>query len=280
MSKYIAAAVQLNSQQDKQKNLNDAKLFFEEAADRGAKFIIYPESMDYCGLDAKGNAETIPGGSAFQLLSELAVRYKIWVHCGSIHERCEGDQRTYNTSFVINPNGELVALYRKMHLFDVNVVDGPSIKESDRVRPGNEIVDLDTGEIGHLGLSICYDMRFCELYRLLTLRGANILCVPACFNLVTGKDHWEPILRTRAIENGCYVIAPGQIGIKPSMPTYGKSMIIDPWGNVIARASDRPCVVTAEIDLDYVESVRKQTYTLDNRRMDRYELREIEGSTV
>lgn len=272
MSKFIAAVVQMNSQQDKRQNLADAKKFLEDAVAQGAKFVIFPEGMDYCGLDAKANAEEIPGGEAYQLLAGLAAKHHIWVHSGSVHERNESDDRPYNTSFVINPKGELAAVYRKIHLFDVDVIDGPSIKESDRVCPGNEIVTVDTGEIGHLGLSICYDMRFGELYRLMTLRGANILCVPACFNLVTGKDHWEPILRTRAIENGCYVIAPGQIGVKPSMPTYGKSMIIDPWGNVIARASDRPCVITAEIDLDYVESVRKQTYTLDNRRTDRYEL--------
>lgn len=275
MSKFIAAVVQMNSQSDKQKNLSDAKAFVEDAVARGAKFVIFPESMDYCGPDKNANAEKIPQGETFQLLSQLAAKYQIWIHCGSIHEVNESDSRPYNTSFVLNPQGELAAVYRKIHLFDVDVVNGPSIKESDTVCPGDEIVTLDTGEIGCLGLSICYDMRFCELYRMLTLQGANILCVPACFNLVTGKDHWEPILRARAIENGCYVIAPGQIGIKPSMPTYGKSMIIDPWGNVIARASDRPEVITAEIDLDYVESIRRQTYTLANRRTDRYELRAL-----
>ncbi len=275
MKKFLAAVVQMNSQQDKEKNLADAAAFLEEAAAKGAKFVIFPEGMDYCGPDTAANAEKIPEGETFQKLSALAAKHKIWVHCGSIHEVNESDSRPYNTSFVLNPSGKLVAVYRKIHLFDVNVVDGPSIRESDRVCPGNEIVTVDTGEIGHLGLSICYDMRFGELYRLMTLRGANILCVPACFNLVTGKDHWEPILRTRAIENGCYVIAPGQIGVKPSMPTYGKSMIIDPWGNVVARASDRPCVIMAEIDLDYAESVRKQTYTLDNRRTDRYELKPL-----
>lgn len=275
MSKYTVGVVQMDSQQDKAKNLRDAKMYIEEAVSRGAKFVIFPESMDYCGPDYARHAEHIPDGETFRLLSGLAKEHGIWIHCGSIHEVRDGEPRPYNTSFVINPNGEMAAKYRKVHLFDVNVVNGPSTKESDKVCPGDDLVTVETGEIGTLGLSICYDMRFCELYRLLTLKGANVLCVPACFNQVTGAAHWESILRTRAIENGCYVIAPGQMGVKASMPTYGNSLVIDPWGTIIARAPDHPGVITAEIKLDYVESVRKQTYTLDNRRTDRYELKEL-----
>ena len=133
---------------------------------------------------------------------------------------------------------------------------------------------VDTGEVGHLGLSVCYDMRFCELFRIMALRGAQILIIPANFTVNTGKDHWEVLLRARAIENGCYVIAPGQIGLKPSYQAYGKTMIIDPWGNVIAMASDKTGVITAEIDLEYLRSVRSQVYTLENRRSDVYQLSE------
>ena len=272
MNKFLAAVVQMNSQDDKVKNLADVKAFAEEAADKGAKFVLYPESMDYCGLDGASIAEDVLTGECFRTVSEAAKKNHLWIHCGSMHEKGEDPTKPYNTSLVVNPAGELVAKYRKVHLFDVDVTNGPSVKESDKISKGNEFVTVDTGEIGHLGLSICYDMRFCEQYRLMTLKGANILCVPACFSLVTGKDHWEPILRTRAIENGCYLMAADQMGIKPVMPTYGKSMIIDPWGNVVARASDRPCVSVAEIDLDYVESVRKQTYTIFNRRTDLYDL--------
>lgn len=173
---------------------------------------------------------------------------------------------------VINPNGELVAKYHKIHPFDVVISNGPTCKESDRICPGEGIVTVDTGEVGHLGLSICYDIRFCEMYRLMALEGAQIFLTPADFTMNTGKDHWETILRTRAIENGCYVIAPGQFGVKPRFQAYANSMIIDPWGNVIARASNKPCVITAEIHLDYLEKVRKQIFTLENRRPDIYDL--------
>lgn len=274
MNKFLAAVVQMDSQSDKTKNLADAKAFIEEAAAHGVKLVLLPESFEYCGTDAISIAEEVVTGECLKMISETAKAYNIWIHCGSMHEKNEErPDHPYNTSLLVNPQGELVAKYRKVHLFDVDVTNGPSVKESDKVAAGNELVDVDTKEVGHLGLSICYDMRFCEIYRMLTLRGANILCVPACFSLVTGKDHWEPILRTRAIENGCYLIAAGQIGIKPIMPTYGKSMIIDPWGNVVARVSDRPGIAVAEIDLDYVESVRKQTYTIFNRRNDLYELK-------
>ena len=134
---------------------------------------------------------------------------------------------------------------------------------------------MDTKEVGHLGLSICYDMRFGELFRIMALEGANILLCPANFTLNTGKDHWLPLLKARAIENSCYVIAPGQIGRKPRFQAYGHSMVIDPWGNVIACASDKPCFITAEIDLDYVQTVRQQIFTLENRRSDRYILQRL-----
>jgi len=272
MRKFIAAAIQLDSTGDKEQNIKNAVAFIAEAAARGAKLVAMPEQMSYVGSESRANAEEIPGGRTFQVMAEQAVKHGVWLHCGSVYESSGDDGRPYNTCMVISPKGELAGKYRKIHMFDVCIKDGPTVKESDRAAPGNEIVTVDTGEVGTLGLSICYDIRFCELYRLMALRGAQILLAPADFVLNTGKDHWEPILRTRAIENGCYMIAPAQCGIKPKFQAYGKSLIVDPWGNVIAKASDKPGVITAEVDLDYLEAVRNQVFTLQNRRGDIYKL--------
>lgn len=274
MNKFIAAAIQMDSQDNMDENLKQATGFIEEAAKRGAKLIAMPEGMNYIGMDSAGHAEEVPGGRTFQLMSDLAKKYGVWLHCGSIYEKNPDDSRPYNCSMVINPKGEFVAKYHKIHPFDVVITNGPTNKESDRICPGNRIVTVDTGEVGHLGLSICYDIRFGELYRLMALKGAQIMLAPSDFTMNTGKDHWEPILRTRAIENECYVIAPGQFGIKPKFQAYANSLIIDPWGNVIARASNYPQVITAQIDLDYVTKVRRQTFTLANRREDVYRLTE------
>lgn len=272
MNKFTVAVLQLDSQDDVQKNLDTVTAFVEEAAGRGAKLITMPESMNYVGLDNAGHAEEIPGGKTFELMAGLAKKYNVWLHCGSIYEKNPDDARPYNATMVIRPDGTLAAKYHKIHPFDVVIPDGPVNRESDRICPGNEIVTVDTDEVGCLGLSICYDMRFAELYRIMALEGAQILMVPADFTMPTGKDHWETILRTRAIENGCYVIAPAQCGVKPKFQAYANSLVVDPWGNVIARASNYPQVITAEIDLDYIEKVRKQIFTLENRRPDIYSL--------
>lgn len=273
MRKFIVAAIQMDSKDDKEQNLSNAIALIEEGVRRGAKLIAMPEQMSYIGNDASSNAEEIPNGPTFNVMVAQAKKHNIWLHCGSIYERNEKDPlRPFNTTMLINPKGELVVKYRKIHMFDVNIKNGPSVKESDRVCPGNEIVTVDTQEVGHLGLSICYDIRFGELYRIMALKGAQIFLTPADFVLNTGKDHWEPILRARSIENGCYTIAPGQCGVKPQFQAYGKSLIVDPWGNVIAKAMDKPCVITAEVDLDYLDGVRKQVPTLENRRDDIYRL--------
>lgn len=272
--RYIAAVIQMDSGDNKADNLKMAASLIEEAAGRGARLAALPEQMNYSGLDGAGSAEEIPKGETFLFMAELARKYGMWLHCGSIYEKNRSDSRPYNTTMVITPKGELSVKYSKLHTFDVDIKDGPCVKESDRVCPGKEIVTVDTGELGCLGLSICYDMRFGEMYRLMALKGTEIFIVPADFTLNTGKDHWEPLLRARAIENGCYVLAPGQCGIKPRFQAYGKSMIVDPWGNIIAKASDKPCVITAEIDFDYLRSVRRQILTLENRREDMYRLLE------
>jgi predicted amidohydrolase len=275
MNRFTAAAIQLDSQSNKEENLKQIVSFIEEAAQKGAKLITMPENCNYVGLEGAEAAEEVPGGQTFQVFSEQAKKHGVWLHCGSIYEKSGEANRPYNCTMLINPEGKLVAKYHKMHPFDVDVPGLAPIRESDRICPGKEIVTVDTGDVGHLGLSICYDIRFPELYRLMALEGAEILMAPADFTMPTGKDHWEAILRTRAIENGCYVIAPGQYGVKPRFTAYGNSMIIDPWGNVIARASNRPCVITADIDLDYLKEVRNKIFTLENRRADVYDLRRL-----
>lgn len=276
MNKFTAAAIQLDTKSSVEENLNNAVELIREAAKRGARLIAMPETVNYIGPECERFAEFIPGGHTFQVFAEQAKKYQVWLHCGSIYEKNEdaNDRRPYNTTMLINPRGELAAKYRKIHPFDVSIAEGPAVRESDVNCPGDKIVTVDTAEVGHLGLSVCYDMRFCELFRMMALRGAQILIIPANFTVNTGKDHWEVLLRARAIENGCYVIAPGQIGVKPGYQAYGKTMIIDPWGNVTAMASDKTTVITAEIDLEYLRSVRSQVFTLENRRDDVYHLSE------
>ena len=271
--KYIAGVVQMNSRDNKKENLQQAVSLIEEAVARGARLIALPEMMNYHGKDFVSAAEDMPGGETFMLMSETAKKYRVWLNCGSIFEKNPNDEqnRPYNSCMLISPDGKLAAKYRKLHLFDVNIGNGgKAIKESSRVSYGNMINVVDAGEFGMLGLSVCYDIRFPELYRLLALKGAEVLFVPASFQLMTGKDHWETLLRARAIENSCYVIAPAQIGKKIHASTYGKSIIIDPWGNVLASAPDKTCLITAEIDLDYCETVRNQLAVMENRRKDLY----------
>ena len=271
MGKYLAAAVQMDSQADRAANLEQAEHYLKEAAGQGAKLIVFPECMDYCGGNYADHATEILGSQAFDLFSSYAKQYGIWTHCGSIHEK-RPNGLPYNTSFVAAPDGSLAATYRKIHLFDMDFTDGPSIRESSRVSPGRELTVLDAGEQGRLGLTICYDIRFGELYRLLALRGANVICMPACFSGITGKSHLECLLRTRAIENGCYLIAPDQCGRKKNMDSFGHTMIVDPWGEILGCREDGPGLVLAEIDTDYADQVRARTGTLHNRRDDLYSL--------
>lgn len=205
MNKFLAAVIQMDSQSDVENNLETAAEFIEEAVSRGAKLITMPENMNYAGPDSAGRAEPIPGGRTWTLMADLAKKHTVWLHCGSIYETNKEYPRPYNTTMLISPRGELAVKYSKIHPFDVVITNGPNNRESDRICPGKEIVTFDTGEVGHLGLSICYDMRFVELYPIVALEGAQILLVPSDFTTNTCKDHWEPILRARAIENACYV---------------------------------------------------------------------------
>lgn len=275
MSRYLAGVIQIDTQGSYEDNLKAAKELIAEGAARGAKIVALPENWVYQGKEYLKYAEPIPGGNVISEMSALAAKYGIWIHAGSMSRKSADDPRPYNSTMLINPKGELAAVYNKIHVFDVDVTNAGSFRESDSKKPGKDIVVYDAGSLGKLGLSICYDIRFPELYRLMALEGAEVFFAPASFLLMTGKDHWEPLLRARAIENSCYMLAPGQCGVKYDGPTYGRSMIIDPWGNIIAMAPDKPCVITAEIDLEYRLKVKKQLITLENRREDVYSLRKV-----
>lgn len=265
VKKFIISAIQMDSGDDKEHNLRNVADFIEEAVEKKAKVVALPESMNYIGNSFE--CEEIPGYTTNKL-SELAKKHKIYIHGGSILED-NGTKRPYSTTVMIDPNGDIIAKYRQLHMFDVDFSNGYYCRESDIKTRGDQIVVADT-EYGRMGFSICYDIRFPELFRKLTLMGADIIFAPSDFVVDTGKDHWEPILRTRAIENTCYIVAPDQTGVKQSHLAYGKSLIVDPWGNIIAKASDKPCVITAEIDFDYHEKIRVNMPSLKNRRTDIY----------
>ena len=271
MRKYMVAVVQMDTQNDKEANWAQIADYIDEAAEKGAKLVAFPEVVNILSEEPEF-AEMIPGPTT-ELFMQKAKEHGIWVHGGSISEVNPEGERTYNTTVLINPQGEIAARYSKLHNFDMTLPDGSSVRESDKKEPGKEITTVQT-ELGHLAFAICYDMRFPELFRLMTLQGAEVIFLPANFTMPTGKDHWEPILRARAIENGCYIIAPNQTGVKEKFTAYGNSMVVDPWGAVIARASDKPGVILTEIDLDYLDAVRKRNPSVQNRRTDMYQLTE------
>ena len=271
LGSFNMALLQLDTQDDKAANLKRIGEMIDEAAGKRAQFVCMPEMANYIGIGDGPfqNAEDVPGGPTADLFRDKAKQHGIWIHGGSIPERIPGEKRVYNTTVVFNPKGEIVAKYRKIHLYDINVKNGISFMESDTIKAGDDIVNFDS-EFGPMGLAICYDIRFPEIYRLLTLRGAKLIFNPAEFNIFTGKDHWECLVRARAIENVCYMVAPGQFGPKKTFHTSGRSIVVDPWGNVIAKASDRECVVMAEIDMSYADRMRDQVPCIKNRRPETY----------
>ena len=260
-----AAAVQLNSGDDKGRNLEVAERLVRAAADDGAELIALPEKWNLlaAGERLAAGAEPLDGptlGAARSWARELGVH----LLAGSISER-SGEGRAHNTSVLIGPDGEDLAVYRKIHMFDVDV-GGVSYRESEYEDPGEEIVTAPVGEL-ITGLTVCYDLRFPELYRILAVRGARLVTVPAAFTARTGRDHWEVLLRARAIENQVFVLAPGQVGkAAPHYESYGRSMIVDPWGVVLATAPDEECFVAADLDLAAQERVRESLPSLANRR--------------
>ena len=267
MRSYLAAAVQMTASSSKAENLAKAETFVRLAAERKAALVVLPEVFSWRGRHRKEpeQVESIPGPTTHRL-QELATRHAIHLLAGSFLEK-SGESRAYNTSLLFSPDGDIVACYRKIHLFDVDIPGQVSIKESDSMKPGEDVVTVTT-QLGTVGLSICYDLRFPELYRGLTQQGAQVVFVPSAFTFPTGAAHWEALLRARAIENQVYIVAPNQIGKNVyGFADYGNSMIIDPWGKILARAPDKECVITAEIDLDYLEKVRRELPCLAHRRL-------------
>jgi predicted amidohydrolase len=274
MTTVKIAALQMDSTNDKKHNLLKAEELIRKAASQGATYVVLPEYFNFLGSEAEeaANVESIPDGETTNLLSKIAKEEKIWLHGGSILEKVAGEAKYYNTTVLFDPQGSSIAKYRKIHLYDVDIQNGPTFLESGTKNYGRDIVVAETN-FAKLGLSICYDIRFPELFRLLALQGAEILTVPAAFPAFTGKDHWEVLLRARAIENQAYVIASAQIGNKKAaFPCYGRSMIIDPWGNIIATASDLETIVYAEINLEYLRKMRIELPSLKNRRPEVYSL--------
>jgi predicted amidohydrolase len=271
MTTMRVALVQLDADTDVAANIERATDLADRAAATGAELVALPEYLQYRGDDAgfRASARPIPGPHT-EPFAEIARSRGCWVLAGSTAETAPDPERPYNTSVLLDPEGELVARYRKIHLFDVAVDAGPVDTESARVTAGEALVMAPLGDDGAvLGMTVCYDLRFPELYRSLALRGATIMSVPSAFTERTGRDHWEVLLRARAIENGAWVVAPAQVG-GVRIPAYGHAMVVDPWGTVVAQASDGVGIVSAEIDLDRVTAVRRQIPALANRRPDAY----------
>lgn len=263
-----AAAIQMSSAPDRRANLDRAETLIRAAASQGASLVVLPEVFNWRGPRGAETefAEAIPGPTS-ERMGTLARELRIHLQAGSITERIKGETRCYNTALLYSPAGEVVGKYRKIHLFDVEIPGQVSARESQTRLPGSETVVVRT-EIAVIGLSVCYDLRFPELYRGLVRAGAEILCVPSAFTFPTGAAHWEPLLRARAIENQCYVIAPDQCGTSPSgHRDYGSSMIVDPWGTVVARAGEGEGVIIAEVRLDYLARVRRELPCLGHARL-------------
>lgn len=255
------AVIQMNSSSDKRRNIEKALSFVHAAAGRGARFILLPEVFNgrtfiKTTRDLSAMAEAIPGGSLRPFL-EAAQKFKVFILAGSIYEKAPQKAKVYNTSTLISPQGKIIAKYRKMHLFDA-VLNKKSIRESAYFLPGEKAVVSRAGEF-NLGMTICYDLRFPELYRACARLGAHVLCVPSSFTKITGEVHWEVLLKARAIENLCYVLAPNQIGRDAKgIEAFGHSMIVNPWGEIAAEASgDREEILFAEISLKEIQKARQ-----------------------
>ena len=262
-----AAAVQLNSTEDIDRNLATADRFVREAAARGAQLVLLPEKWNVLGRGEAMAAAAEPlDGRALTWAREIAAELGIDLVAGSIVEDLAGQKRAANLSVHFTPGGELRGAYRKMHMFDVEV-DGVVYAESAHEQPGEEVVVSELANGARMGMSICYDVRFPELYRELSARGARVLTVPSAFTLATTRDHWEVLLRARAIENQCFVVAANQIGEHaPGLRSGGRSMIVDPWGVVLATAPDTEAVVLADLDFQSQEDVGRRLPALTHRR--------------
>ena len=267
MSKLLTAAIQLNSQPDLGHNMKEIYRWIKKAAEKGAKLICLPENFAFMGNEKERvrQAEDI-SATVENNLSAWSEELSVYI-LGGGYPVPAGSGKVYNRSGLFNPNGKIEAVYNKIHLFDVKLSDDETYLESGMVQPGKEIVSGELEEFDmKVGLSICYDIRFPELYRKQSERGADILTIPAAFTRPTGRAHWDILLRARAIENSAYVIAPAQTGKHGTKrETYGHSMIIDPWGTILADAGTEPGMVLAELDPSVIEDIRRKLPSLKHR---------------
>lgn len=267
MSSFVAAVVQLSSGADRRANLERATTLIRAAAERGARLVVLPEVFPWRGprADEAGQAESIPGPTT-ETMAAVARDTGVHLLMGSMLETGAGE-RSFNTSLVIGPTGDILGRYRKIHLFDVELPGRVSVRESDARAPGEEVVVVPT-PLGRLGLSICYDLRFPELFRRLVQAGAEIILLPSAFTFPTGAAHWEVLCRARAIENQCWLLAANQTGQSPhGFHDYGNSLIVDPWGTVVARVGDGEGIALAEVDLEQLARVRREMPCLDHVRL-------------
>lgn len=265
MNRCMMSAVQMNSGTDIDKNFDTLSCLIKEAVDRGADFVTTPECAVYCGGVQNPDDCVETAALADSFFSGIAAERGIWLHCGGVAMPGGTDGKLLNTALLYAPDGTLAAKYEKIHLFDAEPVQGSPVCESDKYSGGTRVTTVLT-DWGTVGLSICYDVRFPELFRLMALRGAGIVIVSADFTMTTGRDHWEVLLRARAIENQCYIVAPAQIGRKQRFAAYGRSMIIDPWGTVLATCPDSEGVICAPVDAEVISRVRRILPCLQNRR--------------
>lgn len=267
MKSYLAAAVQMTSLPDVEKNLVQATELIELAVRQGAELVTLPENFSFLGKEADKIAQAAAIASASEkFLKTMAQRFQITILGGGFPVPVDSS-KVYNTALLIDSNGQELARYQKVHLFDVNLPDGNTYQESSTVMAGTQLPQVYfSEELGNLGLSVCYDVRFPELYRHLAYKGADILFVPAAFTAYTGKDHWQVLIQARAIENTCYAIAPAQTGKHYALRhSHGHAIIVDPWGVILADAGSEPGVAIAEIKPSRLEQVRRQMPSLQHR---------------
>jgi predicted amidohydrolase len=264
----VAAVVQMTSTADVERNLAAAERLTTQAAERGARFVALPENFAF--LRSAGDPAPEPqavDGPWVRRMAESARRHRVTLLLGSLPERSPDAGKVHNTSVLLGPDGAVLAVYRKIHLFDIDLPGLEHLKESREVAAGHEVVVADA-PFGPLGMTVCYDVRFPELYRALARRGARVMAVPSAFTDRTGKDHWEVLLRARAIENLAYVVAPAQVGVHgKGRASHGHALIVDPWGTVIAQVPDGEGIALAELDFGRQDRLRRELPALNHIRL-------------
>lgn len=268
MDRVIVAAIQMTSTEDWEANLKKAEELIGSAADRGARIVALPENFAFLRSDGDEiSFKQTLDGEILAKMKTTAAKHRIHLLCGTIPEAIPESRQVYNTSVLLDPHGEILSAYRKIHLFDVRLEGRAVFQESAFVRSGIEVVCAET-EYGKMGLTVCYDLRFPELFRILTLMGSRIIFVPSAFTEFTGRDHWQVLLQARAIENQVYIIAPAQFGAhSQKRRSYGRSMIVDPWGSILACAPDQEGPVFAEVDFQLQDRIRKELPCLEHIKM-------------